>query len=278
MVFFALATVTIAYSTPSRSLVEVLVAPTDPDWTYELGEPVDFRISVYQNRQLLSGLSVSCRAGPEQMPPETEGDIILDTGTIVVSGGTMNDAGFLRCEATVEVEGQSYSGLGTAGFSPEVIQPTIAEPDDFESYWGHAKEALKKVPMQPRATLVPELCTSEIDVYHVRLNNISDFDVNYERKMVSYFYGMLSVPKKEGKHPAILEVPGAGVRAYGRDDRAANGVIVFKVGIHGIPVNHPDELYYSLRQGALIDYWNYHLSSVDHYYYHRGLFGLCKGG
>ena len=40
------------------------------------------------------------------------------------------------------------------------------------------------------------------------------------------------------KYPAILKVPGAGIRAYnGEPERAGNGFIILEIGIHGIPVN-----------------------------------------
>jgi cephalosporin-C deacetylase-like acetyl esterase len=87
---------------------------------------------------------------------------------------------------------------------------------------------------------------------------------------------MLSVPKKPGKYPAILNVPGAGVRSYGRDDRAAVGVIVFKVGIHGVPVNLPEEVYQDLGAGALSGYQNFNLDDKDLYYYKRVYLGCVR--
>ena len=75
--------------------------------------------------------------------------------------------------------------------------------------------------------LIPERCTDKVDVYHISYGNING----------TRMYGVLTMPKKEGKYPAILRVPGAGVHAMsGNVAWAAKGVIVLEIGIHGIPV------------------------------------------
>jgi hypothetical protein len=55
------------------------------------------------------------------------------------------------------------------------------------------------------------------------------------------------VPKKDGKYPALLTVPGAGVRPYaGNIAMAEKGLITFEIGIHGIPVNMDVSVYNNL--------------------------------
>lgn len=92
-------------------------------------------------------------------------------------------------------------------------------------------------------TLVPERCTSEANVYHINFQN---------DKPGSRIYGMLAIPKKPGKYPALLKVPGGGVYRYGGDTRiAASGIITLEIGIHGIPVNLDPQVYIDLSNGAL---------------------------
>ena len=68
----------------------------------------------------------------------------------------------------------------------------------------------------------------------------------------SRIYGILAIPKKPGKYPAILKVPGAGIRPYAGDARtAALGFITLEIGIHGIPVNLDPQVYSDLAAGAL---------------------------
>jgi len=258
---------------PSKKLIEVQVAPTDPDWTYGLGEKVDFDVKILKNGQPLTGVEIRYQVGLEKMKPETEANLTVKNERTVIRGGTLDKPGFLRCEVWVEHQGVTYHDWGTAGFAPEEIMPTVQMPNDFDQFWAKAKEELKQIPIDAKVTLVPELSTADINVYHVNLQNIK---TPTAWRGNNRFYGMLSVPTKPGKYPAILSVPGAGVRGYGRDDRAANGVIVLKVGIHGIPVNLPNEVYQSLGVGALSGYATYNLGDRDRYYYKRVYLGCVR--
>ncbi len=263
----------LAVGQPSQKLIEVQVSPTNTDWTYQLGEKVDFEIQILKNGQLIPNIKIRYEIGAEQMPATLKSEKILKNGEAIIKGGKLDQPGFLRCHVWVDYNGKTYDGWSTAGFTPEKIKPTVKSPNDFDEFWNKAKEELSKIPMDAIVTLKPELCTSEINVYHVNLQNIK---MPLSWRGTSRFYGMLSVPKKPGKYPAILGVPGAGVRAYGRDDRAAKGIIVFKVGIHGIPVDMDENVYKSLATGALSGYQNYNLENKDHYYYKRVYMGCVR--
>jgi cephalosporin-C deacetylase-like acetyl esterase len=90
-------------------------------------------------------------------------------------------------------------------------------------------------------------------------------------------YGVLTIPVKEGKYPAILKVPGAGVKpmpAYGYmpNDKA----VVLQLGINGIPVNMPREVYNSLDRGALRGYNRFGVDDRNNYYYKRVYIGCAR--
>ncbi|MFN7930184.1 MAG: acetylxylan esterase [Blastocatellia bacterium] len=90
-------------------------------------------------------------------------------------------------------------------------------------------------------------------------------------------YGILSEPKAPGKYPAVLEVPGAGIRPYnGRLDLAERGIITLQIGIHGLPVNLPQEVYDSLGRSGVASYWTYNLDNKDRYYYRRVYLGCVR--
>jgi cephalosporin-C deacetylase len=87
----------------------------------------------------------------------------------------------------------------------------------------------------------------------------------------------LCVPKKEGKYPALLRVPGAGVRAYQGDVATAEkGIITLEIGIHGIPVNMDPSIYANMTAGWVSQYWTYNLDSRDDYYYKRVYLGCVR--
>ncbi len=260
-----------AIGQPSRQLVQVVVSPdkTGPDradWTYEKGQKVSFQISVLKNSVMLDGLEVSYRIGPEMMPPWDEGKVTLKNGVATVRTKPFSEPGFLRCHASVEVDGKTYASDATAAFSPEEIEPTTTLPDDFEQFWNDAKAALAKIPVHPVLTLMPEKCTDKVDVYHVSINNIK-----------GKVYGILCKPKAAGKYPAILHVPGAGIRPYNGDTWSAEkGIITFQIGIHGIPVNLDPGVYNDLASGALDNYRMANLDDRDNYYFKRVYLGCVR--
>ncbi|MEJ7681746.1 MAG: acetylxylan esterase [Segetibacter sp.] len=140
-------------------------------------------------------------------------------------------------------------------------------PEDFVSFWNSAKNELAQIPIDARMTLLPDRCTEKVNVYHVNIQNYGN----------SRLYGILCVPKATGKYPAILRVPGAGVRAYNGDiGTAEKGFITLEIGIHGIPVTMDPSVYTSLGQGALSNYWNYNMDNRDRFYYKRVYLGCVR--
>src|SRR5690554_4494788 len=251
---------------PARQLVQVIVSPNKADWTYEKGQQAEFTISVLRDNVPLKGIEVRYSVGPEKMTLWDEGIIKLDKEFTTVKAKRFNEPGFLQCSASVVVEGKTYSSYAIVGFSPNEIEPTTTLPADFEEFWENAKGELAKVPIRPVMTLLPERCTDKVDVYHVSIDNIK-----------GKIYGILSKPKSDGKYPAILHVPGAGVRPYYGDSWSAEkGVITFQIGIHGIPVNLPQHVYDNLRAGALDGYQTANLDDKDNYYFKRVYLGCVR--
>lgn len=251
---------------PARQLVQVIVSPDKADWTYERGQQAEFKITVLRDNVPLEGIDVKYRVSPEKMDAWDEGTVKLKQGTATVKTKRFTDAGFLQCHASAVVDGKTYSSYATAGFSPDEIEPTTTLPQDFEQFWEEAKGTLAKVPMRPVLTRLPERSTDKVDVYHVSIDNVK-----------GKIYGILCTPKAEGKYPAILHVPGAGVRPYYGDTWSAEkGIITFQIGIHGVPVNLDQNVYDDLRTGALNGYQTANLDDKDNYYYKRVYLGCVR--
>ena len=256
-----------AQAQPTERFVKVIVAPDHDNWTYKPGEKVKFSISVLRNGNPVKDAKIQYEIGPEKMEPSLR-DSTISSKTLNIDGGTLKSAGFLRCIATAEVDGVQYRGLATAGFDPLTISPTVENPADFVDFWNKAKEDAAKIPVDATMDLIPERCTENVNVYHVSIQNFRNR---------SRIYGILSMPRKEGKYPALLKVPGAGVRPYGPDIATAEqGVIVLEIGIHGVPVNMDPEIYGDLGSAALSGYWNYNMEHRDRYYYKRVYLGCVR--
>jgi cephalosporin-C deacetylase-like acetyl esterase len=256
-----------ATSQPATTLVKVIVSPDHSDWTYKVNETAKFTVQVMQYGNLMENVTIDYEAGPEMLPDIKKEGVVLKNGKTEFSG-TMKTPGFYRVKVWAVVDGKRYEGLATAGFEPEKIKPTIKDPADFDAFWSNAIEEARKLDLDPKMTLMPERCTSKSDVYHISFQN----DVPGSR-----IYGILALPKEEGRYPAILRVPGAGIRPYNGDSRNADlGIITLEIGIHGIPVNLDPQVYSNLMSGALSSYWTVKMNDRNTHYYKRVFLGCVK--
>jgi len=263
-----------AIAQPATTLIKVIVAPDNKDWTYKVNETAKFSVTVLKDGNPLDNAVIDYEAGPDMLPDKREQGVILRNGKTEFTG-TMRTPGFYRVRVWAIYEGRRYEGLATAGFEPEKIQPTVKEPADFDSFWSAAIADARRINLDPQITLIPERSTSESNVYHVSFQN----DVQGSR-----IYGILSVPKKEGKYPAILIVPGAGIRPYSNDPIIYNHLmrtarqefITLEIGIHGIPVNLNQQVYNNLAVGALSSYWSLNINDKNTHYYKRVFTGCVR--
>jgi len=256
------------FTQPAGQIVKIVISPDHNNWTYHTREKVMFSGTVLQYGHPIKNARVYYEVGPEKMEPVKKDSMNLPDGKFVIEGGTMNTAGFLRCIVTAEIDGKRYRALATAGFDPEAIKPAIDNPADFMKFWDQAKTDLARIPIDAKLILLPERCTETVNVYQVNLQN---------HRIGARLYGILCVPKKEGKYPAILKVPGAGIRPYFGDVATAEkGVITLEIGIHGIPVTFEPEVYNNLSAGGLYGYPNINLDDRDRYYYKRVYLGCIR--
>lgn len=268
MLLLALTICNCIFAQPAEQMIKIVVAPDHQDWIYKTGENVKFSVSVLRYGNPVKNTWIRYEIGPEKMNPLKVDSMNLSNGVLSVEGGTMRTPGFLRCTVVARVDGKEYKKMATAGFDPLSIKPTVTDPADFTDFWTNAKNDLAKVPLDARMTLLPERCTEKVNVYQV---NIQNFPGN------SRLYGILCVPKKEGKYPALLTVPGAGVRPYnGNISMAERGMITLDIGIHGIPVTMEVSVYNNLGAGALNGYQNFNLDDRDRFYYKRVYLGCVR--
>lgn len=255
----------------SRTLepVQVLVTPDKADWTYKTGEKAKFTVTVLGHQKPIEGSDVRYEIGLEKMKPTQTGTFTSqERGVQAGQAATLKEPGFLRCQAYVTIEGKEYRGIATAAFEPENIKPTQTLPEDFWEFWDQAKQQAAKIPMDAKLTFLAQRSNEKVDVYEVDIQN-------YE--LGTRLYGILAKPKAPGKYPALLQVPGAGIRPYGGNTALAEqGIITLEIGIHGIPVTYEQKLYNNLGTGALRGYNYFNLDDRDKYYYKRVYLGCVR--
>jgi cephalosporin-C deacetylase-like acetyl esterase len=251
------------------SSIQLTVTPDHADWRYHVGESARFQVALLKQGKPVERATVWVDIGPERLKPLRRDTLDLAPGPRTVSG-TLAAPGFLRATATALVDGVRYTGVATAAFDPERLTSPTPTPSDFQAFWRRAIEDARKIPLAPVMTRLPERSTPEVDVYHIAFQNY---------RTGSHIYGMLSVPTKPGKYPALLVVPGAGVRPYFPDIKTARrGVIHLAIGIHGIPVDRDSLFYNELRATALQSYSSYGAEGRDTYYYKRVYVAVVRAG
>ena len=247
--------------------IQVNVVPDHQDWTYETGQTATFKISVTRSATLIDNVTIDYAAGPEMYQDVKKTGVVLKDGTLTLKG-KMTKPGFYRVDVTAHVGGKEYKGACAAAFSPEKLQPSTVMPADFDAFWKNAIDEARKTDLDPTKRLLPERCTKDVNVYEVSFQNV---------RWGSRTYGILCVPVKEGKYPAMLRVPGAGVRPYGGDVYSASqGVITLEIGIHGIPVTMEQYIYDNLHNGALNGYWEFGMDDRDKSYYKHVVLGCIR--
>ena len=248
----------------SQSKVQII--PEKTDWFYDLGEHVNFNVVV-------SGIGaeeylVYYEVGAEKMPPTKSGSFKLSKPNFSIAGGTMLTPGFLRCTITISTTNKRIREISTVAFAPEDIKPTIKEPKDFKKFWDKTINDSKKVPLDLKFTLLENRSTDSCNVYQVEYQG-------YEFK--NRAYGILTLPKKPGKYPAIIRFPGAGVHPLGANTYMADkDVITLNLYIHPFPITWDISFYDSLKNSAYINYRFYGVESKETYFFKRVISGCVR--
>ena len=249
--------------------VEFSVLPDKTDWVYKIGEKPTFTIKLFVDGQPVEEVDMSYIIGPEKMDPIRKGRVSLVNGYAQLEGVMMNEPGFLRCDVRVRAKGKIHKSVATVAFDPQTIQPTSVTPTDFKIFWSDAIKLSKSIPLNSKLTPIPEKSNAAVDVYQAEY----EFFNNGSQK----FYGVLSVPKKEGRYPAIIRFPGAGVLPLGGDPKTAEeGFITLDLYIHGRPVVHERSYYTDLQKNELKNYQYNGVSDRDSFYYKNVILGCVR--
>lgn len=239
------------------------------DWIYSLVETPVFTVQLLVNNAPVDHADLSYLIGPEKMKATQKGSVKLSNGQAQILGKPMDEPGFLRCIVEVKIKDKIYNAVATAAFEPEKIKPTATEPTDFEKYWEGAIGSSKSIPLNTSLTPIPSKSNDSVAVYQAEYEFFNDG--------VQKFYGVLSIPKKKGKYPAIIRFPGAGWLPLGGDQtNAAAGFITLDIYIHGRPVTLDRSYYVNLQNNELKAYQYQGVSNRDSFYYRNVILGCVR--
>lgn len=247
---------------------QVIVSPASGSWEAAVGDSLFFNIQVLRFNVPVSDTEVNYSLSNDCMPPFSTGSATITDGMTRIFAGIAETPGFIRCKASFSANNKSYSSLGTYAVNTELIEPTQTMPEDFLQFWQNILDNARATELDAKMELLPERSTADVNVYRVSFNVGSG---------MGRIHGMLAVPSQPGKYPALVHYPGAGVYAIGPAmEYARQGVISLCIGINGIPVDMPDEVYADLAAGALNGYPLFNVDNRDRYYYKRVVTGAVR--
>jgi cephalosporin-C deacetylase len=245
---------------------ELSVIPDHEDWIYKLGETANFVVSI--SGSTLDDCTVSYEMGLEKMNPIKKGSFDSDKPSFIIEGVSLDSPGFLRCSVSIITNGDTIKSYATAAFQPTDIVHTVTCPSDFLSFWNSEIAKAREIPLDTELSLIEEKSTDEFNVYHMSF-------LNNEYK--SRTYGIVTIPVKSGKYPAIIRFPGAGVHPLGGNlDVASDKVITMDLYIHPFPMTFERSFYDNLRESQYINYMFLGASDKNSYFYKKVILGCLK--
>jgi cephalosporin-C deacetylase-like acetyl esterase len=245
--------------------VDFILTPGHEDWNYQVNENASVRVSVLKFGVPVKNVSIDYEVGPELLPADKKGNLVLKDGEGKIDLGTSKQPGFRQLKVKTSINEKVYTGEIKVAYAPEKIVPTVPMPDDFLQFWNAAKDEAAKIPMDAVVTHLPDRSTTTVDVYLVNLQNY---------KAGKRLYGYLSKPKGPGKYPVLFEPPGAGIKVSNPSLAYANeGFIVLNIDIHGLSPLMNNEDYQNVSN-AFGDYMYNKLDDRDNYYY-RSVYTGC---
>ena len=246
--------------------ITVTITPNHKDWNYKIGENIEYTVCVLKSGTLLDNAEISYEMGPE-MYPEVKKNMILRTGTAKITS-KMQKPGFHKLYVKARVADKDYESWCIVAVSPEKIRPQAQCPKDFDEFWTKTIEQARWTSLESHLEFLPERSTPEVNTYHVSFQNDT-----WGRRV----YGILNIPAKPGRYPAVLKVPGAGVRPYSGDEGLCKkGFVVLEIGIHGIPVTREQAFYDNIFSSALREYWFNGSNNRDRSYYKHVITGCIR--
>lgn len=133
------------------------------------------------------------------------------------------------------------------GYEPEKIESPRDAKEDFKEFWDRAKTELGSIKPNYRLTHLPQESNSDYDLFLVQMNS-------YGNEVISGYYAK---PKKDGKHPVIIEYMGYGSDAY-FPNRSWDGYAYFVLSVRGQGFNKPTNRYGTWITNGLDNRENYY--------------------
>ena len=241
--------------TNNKLVLSVTVA--DSDYIFLAPETVRIDVNIEnKNSWPVDGNLVVTLTTDDYQPVKADSTIIEIAEKTIYSGmfGLNNPVpGFYRY--TVQFKQNSTivdEKKFNIGYESEKIISPIDAQEDFKKFWDKNLKELAKVKPDYKLTLLPDYSQIDYDIYLVEMRSFGN-------ELIRGYYGK---PKREGKHPVIVDYMGYGAIPY-TPTQWWDGFAHFILSTRGQSLNVPENHYG--------DWITYGLENKDDYYY-RGAY------
>jgi len=229
----------------------------DPDYIFMTPDPVGITVNLEnKNAWKVGGDLVVKLTTDDYQPVKTDSVIIsIEPNSTFSKSFDLKDPspGFYRYTVQFKRDGQlACEKKFNVGYEPEKIVSPLDAKNDFREFWNNNLNELAKVKPDYKLTIQPEYSKIDYDVYLVEMRSFGN-------ELIRGYYAK---PKKDGKHPVIVEYMGYGSSPY-PPNQWWDGFAYFVLSIRGQGLNQPEN-----RFGTWITYG---LDNKENYYY-RGAF------
>lgn len=145
------------------------------------------------------------------------------------------------------------------GYDPEQIISLPDIPPDFAEFWERTRFELDEVRPRYKMTLLENKCSENKEMYHIEMYSFGNVKIE----------GYYSVPKKPGKHPAIIRYMGYAANPRFPDTNVWPDFCEFILSVRGQGIQKSVNPYG--------DWIVYGLSDKNTYYYRGAYMDLIRG-
>lgn len=233
------------------------VAVSDSDYIFMSPDPISIVVNIdNKNEWDVEGELIVKLSTDNHKPVKTDSIAIkIDGGKKFSQSFELKKPlpGFYKYTVQLNRKGSLLTEkIFTVGYEPEKIKAPADAKADFRAFWDNSLKELAKVAPNYKLTLQPEKSNADYDMYIVEMKSFGN-------ELIRGYYAK---PKKEGKHPVIVEYMGYGSAPFLPNTRW-NGFAYFVLSTRGQGLNQSTN-----RYGNWIVYG---LDNKENYYY-RGAF------
>lgn len=185
---------------------------------YTVGEEATFSVSVLRDGKALKEGSIDATLDNFGPSVQLKRKVNLADENPFMVKGCLLEPGFLR----LTLKGENASKVWSVGYEPEKIRKGSPSPDDFDSFWADARRKIaEEIPLDLRLERIDEKSTDDFDFFRLSV-------ATYSRRV----YGLMTVPKKEGRYPVDFAINAAGFGDWTNDLRGRADAVCVKMSVY----------------------------------------------